>query len=77
MTVLALSVRPETLRIAVAGRRRSSAVSLTRRHRAFAHLFHDPEIIAVDPAHTECCGSYSCPFPPRKPNPPRKWGLWG
>jgi hypothetical protein len=28
-------------------------------------------VSAVDPAHAECCGNPSCPFPPRKPDPPR------
>jgi hypothetical protein len=39
----------------------------------FAPLFHEAEVIVVDPALTECCGNPRCPDPPRKPDPPRNW----
>lgn len=39
--------------------------------RQAARPFRHPEIIAVDPAYTECCGSYGYPDPPRKSDPPR------
>jgi len=43
----------------------------------FAHQFHDLEIIAEDSSLVEKKGYYHCLNPPRRPNPPRKWGLRG
>src|SRR5215472_6966711 len=39
-----------------------------------AGKFQHAELNAEDMAYTEEKGSYSCPDPPRRPDPPRCWG---
>ena len=63
-------------------RRSSSCSSATSASSAslFAYPFHDAEVTVVDSSFMVDLGSYGCPFPPGKPDPPRTWGgrdRWG